>query len=620
MFKKLMVALLAFVTMIGAFSNVAMPTVQAAKPQKRVVFSIDAGRKYFSKEQLIQIVEKAAANGYTDVQLILGNDGLRFHLDDMSLKVNGTTYASDDVKAALTAGNNVYYQDPNGDALTETEMNDILNRAKALNINIIPVINTPGHMDAILEGMEELGLTDVKFANPTNGKVSARTVNLNNDVAIEFCKEFVKKYVTYFASKGTTNIFNFGADEYANDVFPNRPGWAEIQNNGVYNKFVTYVNDLCQIIKDAGLQPMCFNDGIYYNSKDQYGTFDQDLIISFWTGGWWGFNVASPQYLSQKGHKILNTNDGWYWVLGRIASGGYNFNGALNGINTKDFNELPVSGGAKDIPQIGSMQCVWCDEPSQAHDISRIMELMEKFAQKHKENMREPMADYTKVDEAIAKVPADLTNYTEASVQALQTALDDVVRNLTASNQTRVNEMATAIETAISNLKLKTADYSKVDEAIKKAEALVKENYVDFSKVNDAIKAVVRDLDITKQTEVDAMAAAINTAIDGLKLKTADYSKVDEAIKKAEALNAKDFKDFSKVNDAIKAVVRDLDITKQTEVDAMATALNTAIDGLVKVETNAPATGDYTNMSAWLGLSMLAMLGATTTLRKRKEY
>ena len=53
------------------------------------VFSIDAGRKYFSVEQLEELVAKASQNGYTDVQLILGNDGLRFILDDMSVNVNG---------------------------------------------------------------------------------------------------------------------------------------------------------------------------------------------------------------------------------------------------------------------------------------------------------------------------------------------------------------------------------------------------------------------------------------------------------------------------------------------------------------------------------------------------
>ena len=92
--------------------------VATSKKKKSAIFSIDAGRKYFSKDQLIEIIEKAHRNGYTDVQLILGNDGLRFALDNMDIKVNGKTYKSEDVKKAITKGNDIYYKDPNGDYLS----------------------------------------------------------------------------------------------------------------------------------------------------------------------------------------------------------------------------------------------------------------------------------------------------------------------------------------------------------------------------------------------------------------------------------------------------------------------------------------------------------------------
>ena len=89
----------------------------------------------------------------------------------MSMQVNGKTYASDDVKKAITAGNNDYYADPNGDVLTEAEMNRILAYAKERDVDIIPGINSPGHMDAILVAMEELGLENVRYEH--EGKVSS---------------------------------------------------------------------------------------------------------------------------------------------------------------------------------------------------------------------------------------------------------------------------------------------------------------------------------------------------------------------------------------------------------------------------------------------------------------
>ena len=124
------------------------------------------------------------------------------------------------------------------------------------------------------------------------------------------------------------------------------------------------------------------------------------------------------------------------------------------------------------------------------------------------------------------------------------------------------------------------ANYTKVDEAIAKAKALNKDNYKDFSAVETAVNAVVRDKNITEQSEVDTMAKAIEDAIDALQYKDADYTKVDAAIAKANALNKANYKDFSAVEAAVNAVVRGKNITEQSEVDAMAKAIEDAIAAL----------------------------------------
>ena len=124
------------------------------------------------------------------------------------------------------------------------------------------------------------------------------------------------------------------------------------------------------------------------------------------------------------------------------------------------------------------------------------------------------------------------------------------------------------------------ADYTKVDEAIAKAKALNKDNYKDFSAVETAVNAVVRDKNITEQSEVDTMAKAIEDAIAALQYKDADYTKVDAAIAKANALNKANYKDFSAVEAAVNAVVRGKNITEQSEVDAMTKAIEDAIAAL----------------------------------------
>ena len=238
-------------------------------------------------------------------------------------------------------------------------------------------------------------------------------------------------------------------------------------------------------------------------------------------------------------------------------------------------------------------------------------------------------ADYTKVDAAIANANAlNKDNYKDLS--AVEAAVNAVVRDKNITEQSEVDAMAKAIEDAIDALQYKDADYTKVDAAIAKANALNKDNYKDFSGVETAVKAVVRDKNITEQSEVDAMAKAIEDAIAALQYKDADYTKVDAAIAKANALNKNDYKDFSGVETAVKAVVRGKNITEQSEVDKMAKAIEDAIAALEKktastkpgTSDKSPQTGDTSNLTLWIAL-LLASAGAvtaTTVYGRKKKH
>jgi len=237
-------------------------------------------------------------------------------------------------------------------------------------------------------------------------------------------------------------------------------------------------------------------------------------------------------------------------------------------------------------------------------------------------------ADYTKVDEAIAKANAlNKDNYKDFS--AVETAVNAVVRDKNITEQSEVDAMAKAIEDAIAALQYKDADYTKVDAAIAKANALNKDNYKDFTGVEAAVNAVTRGKNLTEQTEVDAMAKAIEDAIAALQYKDADYTKVDAAIAKANALKKDDYKDFSGVETAVKAVVRGKNITEQSEVDKMAKAIEDAIAALEKkpastkpgTSDKSPQTGDTSNLALWIALLFIsggAAIGTTVVSRKKK--
>ncbi len=459
---------------------VLAPTTERAtqvneKLSKKKIVSIDAGRKYFSPEQLKEIIDKAKHYGYTDLHLLVGNDGLRFMLDDMSIIANGKTYASDDVKRAIEKGTNDYYNDPNGNHLTESQMTDLINYAKDKGIGLIPTVNSPGHMDAILNAMKELGIQNPNFSY--FGKESARTVDLDNEQAVAFTKALIDKYAAYFAKK--TEIFNIGLDEYANDA-TNAKGWTVLQTKGKYSKFITYANDLAHIVKSHGLKPMAFNDGIYYNSDTSFGTFDKDIIVSMWTGGWGGYDVASSKLLVEKGHQILNTNDAWYYVLGRNADGQgwYNLDQGLNGIKNTPITSVPKSDGAT-IPFIGGMVAAWADTPSARYSPSRLFKLMRQFANSNAEYFA---ADYESAEQALNEVPKDLNRYTAESVAAVkeaEKAIRSLDSNLSRAQQDTIDQAIAKLQEAVSNLTF-TPEAQKEEDAKREVEKLAKNKVISI--------------------------------------------------------------------------------------------------------------------------------------------
>lgn len=430
----------------------------AEKLAKSKVISIDAGRKYFSLDQLKRIVDKASELGYSDLHLLVGNDGMRFVLDDMTVEANGKTYASDDVKQALLEGTKAYYDDPNGQALTQAEMDELLAYATSKGIGLIPAVNSPGHMDAILVAMEKLG---IEHPQATFDTVSKTTMDLTNEEAVNFTKALIGKYMDYF--KGKSKIFNYGTDEYANDA-TNAQGWYYLKWYELYGKFADYSNSLAAMAREKSLQPMAFNDGFYYGDEDDV-TFDKDVLISYWSKGWWGYNLASPQYLADKGYKFLNTNGDWYYVLGHRGDQSYPLDKALQHSETVPFEQL-ASTKYPDVklPVSGSMLGIWADEPANEYKEEEVFQVMEAFANHNKDYFK---ANYTALHAALANVPTDLSIYTEESRSALATVLDQLNWKISRANQEKVAEQVEQVTQALSQLKPITQVGSQAEDDVR---------------------------------------------------------------------------------------------------------------------------------------------------------
>ena len=360
--KRLLSLILAVILMIGLLPISAFATSASAQASdaedtgyKYNIMFLDCGRKYFSVNSIKQIIDNASAAGFNYIQLAVGNDGLRFLLDDMSLTVNGTTYSSERVSAAIHAGNEAYYNF-NVDELTQSEMDEIIAYAASKGMGVIPCVNTPGHMDAILSAATALTGKDCSYSG------SARTIDVTNATAVAFTQALLKKYVSYFAGKGC-EYFNMGADEYANDIFTSGSmGFGNLQSTGKYSYYVTYVNAVAKMVKDAKMTPMAFNDGIYFNSNTSSGTFDTDILICYWSNGWSSYTPMPAANLAAKGFKLINTHGDYYWVLGKS-------DWQCSPEKASGFNYKTFQGGTIDNPA-GSMFCIWCDYPGAGTDTS----------------------------------------------------------------------------------------------------------------------------------------------------------------------------------------------------------------------------------------------------------
>lgn len=351
----------------------AADTTSGGQTDFMKVVHLDAGRKYFSVDSIKKIIDNASADGYNYLELGVGNDGLRFLLDDMSVTVNDKTYTSDEVKSGIQQGNQNYDNEKsyrtNTDELTQSEMDEIISYAKDKGISIIPLINSPGHMDAILSAANSLTGTNCSYSG------SARTIDVTNTTAVAFTQALIQKYVNYFAGKGCT-YFNMGADEYANDKFTGGSmGFGNLQDTGKYGSFVSYVNQMATMIESAGMIPMAFNDGIYFNNNTSSGTFDTDIVISYWSNGWDSYTPMSASDLAAKGFKLINTHGDYYWVLGKS-------DWQCSAEKASGFNYKAFQGGTIDNP-VGAMFCIWCDYPgadTEANVVSKTADTMAAFA------------------------------------------------------------------------------------------------------------------------------------------------------------------------------------------------------------------------------------------------
>ena len=235
---------------------------------------LDAGRVFYTVDMMKSFIHTLSWNKMNVLYLdFSNNNATRFFLDDMNVTVAGTDY---DVSTCK----------PDNGYWTEADMNEILAEAEQYGVQVIPTLDSPGHIG----GVYSINNSWFYRASATDydAKVGKITLDLSNEDAYAFGQALVAKYVDYFASKGCTS-FNIAADEasYADGT----------HMNSTDPRFVNYVNDLNDYIVSKGMTTRMFNDAV----KSVDSGVSKDIIILYWV-------PASPnaQALLAAGYDVVN--------------------------------------------------------------------------------------------------------------------------------------------------------------------------------------------------------------------------------------------------------------------------------------------------------------------------
>lgn len=352
----------------------------AASTLNNRIVHLDCGRKYFSVTYIKGVIDSMAENGFNQLELAFGNGGLRFVLDNMTIKNGSTTlFDSDDVKAAVLEGNNNFYNDPNGNALTEDDMKAIISYAENNGVEIVPLLNMPGHMDGLLSSSL---FSQYKLSG------SDGSLNLNNANAVTFGKALLKLYVDWFKQNANlTSHFNFGADEYGQGI--RNPYIESSKAEVTYNQLINYMNDCADVIETESMTARCFNDFVCYNHRSTCNLY-KTVEVCYWSNQWNGSEYNTPDVIKNAGYKLINTNQKWYFVPSKAEEYGKSvvesnlanfdvtkFQNIKSGYNSTSttYTQIPVGSS-----NVGAMFCVWSDTPSVDVPLKDVQDLIAAMA------------------------------------------------------------------------------------------------------------------------------------------------------------------------------------------------------------------------------------------------
>lgn len=303
------------------------------KPQRGL--NLDIARKHFGAEWIEDRLREMA-------DLKLNQLGLHFS-DDQGFRIE-----SDSHPEVVSA-----------DRLTKAEVRRIVELAARLHIEVVPEIDSPGHLGAVLRAHPGLQLRD------TRGVAARGAVDISDPDAARIVDDLLKEYAALFP--GT--YWHLGADEYraltVRDPEGSYPQLARAAARAygpgaeVADLATGWLNDRAAVVRAAGKKPKAWNDGFFRGGRV---AADQDIEVEYWTGKELG--QRDPVEYLREGRRMVNLNDEYlYYVLGEPNTFQYPTGRRIY----NDWTPLLVRGSTTPVPQeyagqvLGGRLAVWCD-------------------------------------------------------------------------------------------------------------------------------------------------------------------------------------------------------------------------------------------------------------------
>lgn len=289
-----------------------------------------------SKAAVLRLIKEMSISGVDALMFGVGGDVI---LDDMSITTKYGTYSLDSFLE--------------GRRFTQKDTDEIIAFAQSKNVEIIPVLQTPGHMSPFLSDHPEW-----RYPGTTD------SLDLTNPEATAYMHAAYIKYGEYFASRGC-KYFSVSADEWGHAF--EKKGYDYLYNNGEMKYFVDYMNTNIENLSNLGFEVMAWNDGICYNEDvETYGKIDNRLIVLYWSPGWDGNKFATPKFLEEQGYRIVNSYHTYYIEaksdLQERANKLHQFNFWIGNYKIKD--------------PFGGMCCIWARPRDDDHGMTTVLSLV----------------------------------------------------------------------------------------------------------------------------------------------------------------------------------------------------------------------------------------------------